>query len=81
MEETLLEGKKVISKEVLLLKHWIKIRLDFLAKTGFTEGAELIIFSVFCGVKRNYYHHSAGNGNATCPYHHFSISFKYLSNE
>lgn len=52
-KEVLLESKKKpISKEVLLLKRQEKISLDFLAKTGSSEGAELIICSVFCGVRK-----------------------------
>lgn len=53
MEEILLESKKkTISKEVLCLKHQEKISLDFLEKTESSEGAELIIFHMSCGVKK-----------------------------
>lgn len=51
-----------------------KISLDFLEKTGSSEGAELIIFHMSCGVKKITTINSAGNGNATCLYHHLSGS-------
>jgi len=51
MEEVLLESKKTISKKVLLLKQQEEISLDFVARTGSSEGAELV-FTVSCGVNK-----------------------------
>lgn len=74
MEEVLLESKKTIIKKVLPVKCQEEFSLDFLAKTGSSEGAELIILSMSCSIKKITVINSAGNGNATCLYCHLSGS-------